>query len=555
MDRMVGRGRHARYLACRRSAASPRRGAEIFGRAGRAHQAEREFRRLTEGEIVRRGRGDGDAKREAIRDWAQLQVGRRQQREPSVSACLLWPRCRSSILGHPRKPRDGRLRPTRPFRASGSHRRSWGVCILTGRSAETVTVLVCGYDVAGSSLTTPARSLGARLGCAVVIVASGGTGMTVHHARVIPLAAVLVGLAALSPYPRVQAQQPVSELPLDELRALAEQGDAEAQFNLGLIYHDGQGVPEDYAEAVRWWRLAADQGDAVAQFNLGGMYRVGAGVPQDYVEAHMWLNLAASRSSGDERDEVVEVRDWVAQRLTSDQISEAQRFAREWEAANSTPNEDAIPPGSTDGTGTAFIVDPDGLLLTAHHVIDQATSISVSCNARPPVPARVTSSSATTDLALLEVSGDLGTESFLRLSPQRVSSLGDRVFTIGYPMPSLLGTDPKYTDGTVSALFGPGGDASFLQISVPVQPGNSGGPLVNDEGDVVGVVVASAAAPAFFQATGNLPQNINWAVKSVYASALFEPPRAGATPAAEGDDVIERVTEATCLVRTTVPVQ
>ena len=107
----------------------------------------------------------------------------------------------------------------------------------------------------------------------------------------------------------------------------------------------------------------------------------------------------------------------------------------------------------------------------------------------------------------------------------------------------------------MSALSGPGGDASFLQISVPVQPGNSGGPLVNDEGDVVGVVVASAAAPAFFQVTGGLPQNINWAVKSVFASVLFDPPDSVATSATEADDVIGRVTEATCLVRATVPVR
>ena len=72
------------------------------------------------------------------------------------------------------------------------------------------------------------------------------------------------------------------------LRPLAEQGDAEAQYNLGVMYDQGYGVPQDYAEAMKWYRKAAEQGDAEAQHSLGYMYRNGLGVPQDYVLAHMW---------------------------------------------------------------------------------------------------------------------------------------------------------------------------------------------------------------------------------------------------------------------------
>ena len=148
-----------------------------------------------------------------------------------------------------------------------------------------------------------------------------------------------------------------------------------------------------------------------------------------------------------------------------------------------------------------------------------------------------------------------GATSFLRLSPDRIPSLGDDVFTIGYPTPDLLGTDPKYTNGTVSALSGLRGDASFLQISVPIQPGNSGGPLVNEDGDVIGVVMATASTPAFIRATDSIPQNINWAVKSAFATVLFTPPSADVAPATGRDDIIDRVTEATCLVRVTSPAQ
>ena len=76
-------------------------------------------------------------------------------------------------------------------------------------------------------------------------------------------------------------------------RLAANQGFALAQANIGAAYFNGQGVPQDYAEAVKWSRLAADQGDALSQFNLGVMYGKGQGVPKDYVEAYAWLSLAA----------------------------------------------------------------------------------------------------------------------------------------------------------------------------------------------------------------------------------------------------------------------
>jgi hypothetical protein len=76
---------------------------------------------------------------------------------------------------------------------------------------------------------------------------------------------------------------------------LADQGDAEAQFNLGVMYRFGRSVPEDDAEAVKWYRLAADQGAASAQYNLGLMYVYGRGVPEDDAEAVKWYRLAADQ--------------------------------------------------------------------------------------------------------------------------------------------------------------------------------------------------------------------------------------------------------------------
>jgi TPR repeat protein len=93
------------------------------------------------------------------------------------------------------------------------------------------------------------------------------------------------------------------------------------------MYAKGQGVPVNYVEALKWFRLAADQGVASAQNNLGLMYANGWGVPQDYVRAHIWFNLSAAQ--GDQN--AAETRDRILKRMTPAQIAEAQKLAREWQ--------------------------------------------------------------------------------------------------------------------------------------------------------------------------------------------------------------------------------
>ncbi len=113
---------------------------------------------------------------------------------------------------------------------------------------------------------------------------------------------------------------------MKELRRLADQGDAQAQFELGFRYAHGYGVSRDDQEAVKWYRLAADQGDADAQHALGVMYDEGRGVPKDYVLAHMWVNLAAAK--GVKR--AVTARDLLETIMTPVRLAEAQRLVKEW---------------------------------------------------------------------------------------------------------------------------------------------------------------------------------------------------------------------------------
>jgi len=110
------------------------------------------------------------------------------------------------------------------------------------------------------------------------------------------------------------------------LRQLPDQGDAGVQFSLGIMYEQGQGVTQDYEEAVRWYRKAADQGNGEAQYAIGLMYAIGQGVARDYIQAHVWFNLAAERDLKPGRKR----RDLLAKQMTPAQIAEAQRLAREW---------------------------------------------------------------------------------------------------------------------------------------------------------------------------------------------------------------------------------
>ena len=109
-------------------------------------------------------------------------------------------------------------------------------------------------------------------------------------------------------------------------RKAAAQGHAAAQYNLGVMYGNGWGVPQDYEEAMRWYLKAADQGYAAAQYDLGIIYDNGLGVTQDYVQAHTWYNIAAARGLKIGRKS----RDLLAKTMSPEQIAEAQKLAREW---------------------------------------------------------------------------------------------------------------------------------------------------------------------------------------------------------------------------------
>lgn len=155
---------------------------------------------------------------------------------------------------------------------------------------------------------------------------------------------------ALSPLFRsLRLSAPTSTGPLDDVRAavdhgdyetalrllrpLADQGNTTAQYNLGVMYEHGEGPPQDYVEAAKWYLKAAEQSHPTAQYNLGVMCAEGRGVPQDQVHAHKWFNLAVARfpaSDTKKRNSTVKNRNIIAAKMTTAQIAEAERLAREW---------------------------------------------------------------------------------------------------------------------------------------------------------------------------------------------------------------------------------
>ena len=113
---------------------------------------------------------------------------------------------------------------------------------------------------------------------------------------------------------------------LEKLRPLASEGHAAAQYNLGVMYEWGNGVPQDDVEAMKWYRLSAGQSHRDAQNNLGAMYSKGEGVAQNFVEALKWFVVSADNGSEGGRKNI----DIVEKRMTSGQITQAKKLAREW---------------------------------------------------------------------------------------------------------------------------------------------------------------------------------------------------------------------------------
>ena len=301
----------------------------------------------------------------------------------------------------------------------------------------------------------------------------------------------------------------------------SEQGHAKAQYELGMMYYVGKGVRESNKEAFRWVHRSAVQGEIQAQSILGIMYFEGQGIPKNYVQAYMWLNLASGEGWRPARDNM----QTLVKKMTSQQIAEAQRLSAAFKPRKEIPNKaggtttrPGVATSLPDAFGSGFYVTSNGYLLTNQHVVNGARKVFISSGTQR-LPAQVVKTDAANDLALLKVSG---TFAALPVSSSRRVKLGQTVSTVGFPNPDLQGKSPKLTKGEISSLSGASDDPKYFQISVPLQPGNSGGPLVDAYGNVIGVVTAKLSTKAALATAGTLPENVNYAVKGTFVMGFLE---------------------------------
>ena len=180
-------------------------------------------------------------------------------------------------------------------------------------------------------------------------------------------------------------------------------------------------------------------------------------------------------------------------------------------------------PGTTTpgrgGTGTGFYISRQGHVLTNAHVAGKCKEITLTRQGSAPIPASLVKADSANDLAVLVARPSPSVATF---RSGRSVRAGENVVAYGFPLTGTLASGGTVTNGSISALSGLGDDSRYLQISAPVQPGNSGGPLLDGSGSVVGVVTSSIRETAIARQTGAIPQNINFALKADVARTFLE---------------------------------
>ena len=349
----------------------------------------------------------------------------------------------------------------------------------------------------------------------------------------------------------------------------AEQGHASAQLELGRCYANGEGVPQDDVQAYAWINLAsvqrgedaqehrtrlrqrmtsaqiaeaqelsrelaaqiADSGDVMSQLEAALAEPTPVSVSGDPVhssgpshdamrQAQSYLALLGYDTGP--MDGLLGERTTAAVRQFQQDmgVTSTGRISEELVAllramAGARQNQPAEPASS----GSGFLVGRDGWIVTNHHVVDGCARVTVN-HAGASYDAAVWAVEARDDLALLKAPVEIGEAATFTERPR--ASLGEAATVAGYPLHGLLSKELNVTIGNVSALAGPGDDAKRLQITAPVQAGNSGGPLLDGAGNVIGVVVSTLSATHAARMTGDTPQNVNFAIKGAVVRGFLD---------------------------------
>ncbi len=343
-------------------------------------------------------------------------------------------------------------------------------------------------------------------------------------------------------------------------RLAAEQGYANAQFRLGGRYAFGQGVAKDVVRAYTWFNLAAAQGEEKAgelreliakemtRAQIAEAQRLsrewrpketgtaadGHGLPPPsayrgdpalVAEAQRLLGRLGFDAGPADGVAGARTRGAVAAyhrasglpedgEIDADLVEHLRRAV----AARAAPPVARQP--AVTGSGSGFFVSEEGHVLSNAHVVKGCRRLQVQPPGGEATDASLLASAAADDLALLKLETDPAAAAQFRTgAPLRQ---GESVLAYGFPLAGALASSGNATVGHVTALAGLGDDSRLLQISAPVQPGNSGGPLLDASGGVVGVIVGKLDALKTARAIGDIPQNVNFAIKASVATNFLE---------------------------------
>jgi S1-C subfamily serine protease len=343
---------------------------------------------------------------------------------------------------------------------------------------------------------------------------------------------------------------------LDAWLPLARQGHVSAQINLAVMYDHGIGVPQDVERALSWYQAAAREDSAIAQYNLGlfladrkmltandedGLYWLFKAAAKNYADAQYQLGLMYAEGAAGEA-KIAQAPDWLyeagvnylaggdadgalAAAAALRQISPTHILSKRLETRlahqSNPPQQDfGERPQSGVQTGTAWLT-ASGYAITNYHVVSGKQTIVLVNSRGEEMPATIIASDELNDVALLNVADRSRLPAALPLACSS-AQLGSRVFTIGFPRVDVMGKTPKLSLGIISSVNGLYDDPASYQISVPVQPGNSGGPLLNMRGEVVGLITSMLGSSESANGDTRPIPNINYALKAERIEKLLQ---------------------------------
>ncbi|HWK43656.1 MAG TPA: tetratricopeptide repeat-containing serine protease family protein [Stellaceae bacterium] len=354
------------------------------------------------------------------------------------------------------------------------------------------------------------------------------------------------------------------------LEKSAEQGNRFAQTTLGTAYQEGSGVPKDDVKAVILFRQAAIQGEPYAMVDLGLLTAIGSGTTKNPLVGYAWVSAGHAGVSEEKKRAVAKMLRDVASLLSKEDVARAKELAKAWhrgvdmavlaggagasgkpESSSKADDGAGVPPKrSGGGTGTGFVVGDKGEVLTNAHVAGDCSTITLHLAGGVSAPATALAIDRVNDLALL--SPALGTLPRLAFR-DGLPRAGEGVVSVGFPLGSMLATDGNVTTGNVTALAGLRNDPRMLQTTAPVQPGNSGGPLVDLSGNVIGVVSSELVPFKVTRGVAITPQNVNFAIKAEIVRIFLDQYKVSYTTTASGKDrsaadIAEQVKRSTVVV-------